>query len=518
MIGVMDDRFVPVERDQLVMVSASLWDGVPEGHLARWVIEVVDRLDLGPLFEVYPSHAEGGRRAYHPAMMLALLIYAYATGTRSSRRIESACRTDAAYRLIAGGQTPDHATIARFRDTHAEAMAGLFVEVLAVCVELGLGGAELVAVDGTKIAADASKAQNRGRERLVVLRDQVEEMLADAAERDRDEDGPGGDGGGLSPRRASAAWQRRDRIDAALARVADAEAAGQAPRANVTDPESRLMRAPGGWVQGYNAQAAATAGGLVIAAEVTQDGNDVGQLEPMVTALSENLAAVGVSPPALVLADQGYWSETNAEAAPAGTTLLVDVGHLDEDPGPDPGEEAMDAEWARRRGIFEREAAGELSMAQAIAELGLRTARAYELRNRYRQLDAEGLRPRARPAGTGRAPKPTSGATQARRAMRRRLDEPGHAAAYKQRGPTIETVFGDTKHNLGYRTFTRRGLAACAAEWKLIQLARNILHTHRRRPGRTDTHTPPATHTTHHRPRAARYCHHHRPTRHPTRG
>lgn len=517
--GVMDERFVPVDRDQLMMVSQSLWDAVPEGHLARWVIEIVDRLDLGPLLVAYPSHGRGGRRAYHPAMMLALLIYAYGTGTRSSRRIEAACRVDAAYRLISGGQVPDHATIARFRDTHAEAMAALFTRVLAVCVDLGLGGTELVAVDGTKMAADASRAQNRDRARLVVLRDQVEAILVDAATTDRDEDGADS-GGGLSARATSAAGRRLGRIEAALARVGDAEAAGQKPRANVTDPESRLMRVQGGWVQGYNAQAVACADGLILAAAVTQDFNDVAQLAPMVTAATRNLAVVGAAPPEVIVADAGYWSEDNASAAPTGTTLLIAAGTV-EDPAPDPVQDHMAAETARRQQIFAAEAAAKITMTQAADALGLRPARAYELRDRYRRHGPDGLAYRKRPNGSGRKPKAVSTATQARRDMAARLAHHDNARHYRRRGPTIETVFGDTKHNLGYRRFTRRGLAACAAEWNLIHLARNIALAHRRRrrnrpppPGDTPNHPPTAArnhHTTPRQPRRPRPHHHPRP-------
>ncbi|HMO66642.1 MAG TPA: transposase, partial [Verrucomicrobiota bacterium] len=177
-------NFRPVERDQQYLMPASLRDWLPDDDLAWLVLDAVDQMDLGPIHARY--RADGwGASAFDPALMTALLLYAYATGERSSRRIEARCRRDIAYRVICANQTPDHATIARFRADHELALGHLFTDVLRLCAAAGLGSLGLVAIDGTKLAADASRDANRAAE---VLDAEIERILAEAAAVDAAED------------------------------------------------------------------------------------------------------------------------------------------------------------------------------------------------------------------------------------------------------------------------------------------------------------------------------------------
>ena len=153
------------DRQQLYLLPPSVTDWLPAGHLAFFVLDVVAELDLSPFQASYRDDGRGGA-IYEPSMMLAVLLYAYCTGERSSRRIERRLAEDVAYRVLAANQRPDHATLARFRRRHQAAIAELFVQVLGLCVKAGLVDAGVVAIDGTKIAADASFFANRTREEL----------------------------------------------------------------------------------------------------------------------------------------------------------------------------------------------------------------------------------------------------------------------------------------------------------------------------------------------------------------
>jgi len=294
-----------------------------------------------------------------PAMLVALLLYAYCQGERSSRRIEQRCRRDIAYRVLTANQAPDHTTLARFWQDHEVALAELFTQVLRLCAKAGLVKVGLVALDGTKIQANAALAANRTAESLEA---EVQRMVAEAAAVDAEEDqryGPERRGDelpeGLRDRasrlaRLQACRERLEREAAEAqaahqgkleARQAEEAATGKPKRgrkpkppdpaleatakANVTDPDSRIMKTQKGYVQGYNAQAVVTAEQIIVAAAVTQETNDVKQLHPMLTQAQETLQAVGHEPSiTVVVADAGYWSEANVTTAePAGPELLV---------------------------------------------------------------------------------------------------------------------------------------------------------------------------------------------------
>ncbi len=288
-------NFVGVDRDQLLLMPPSVADWLPEGHLAWFVLDVVDELDLSVFLGAYRVDGRGGV-AYHPAMMVGLLVYAYSVGERSSRSIERRCVEDVAFRVMAANQRPDHATIARFRAGHAEALAGLFGQVLALCAKGGVLRPGLVAIDGTKLGANASREANRTAGEL------AEQILQEAAAVDAAEDAAGDKGSELPPELRERGNRRRARLREMLSEL-ESEAAeksfeahmerrtetqtttgrpmrGRPPKpeskghksrlhGNVTDPESRLMKTRNGFIQGYNAQAAATEDQFVVAAEVT---------------------------------------------------------------------------------------------------------------------------------------------------------------------------------------------------------------------------------------------------------
>ena len=290
-------NFLPVERDQLFLMPPSVADWLPEEHLAFFVLDAVDEMDLGPLLADYRRDGVG-RAAHEPAMMTALLLYAYCVGVCSSRRIERACHFDVAFRVVTANQFPDHTTIARFRARHQQVLAKLFTESLALCATAGMTSVGLVAIDGTKMAADAAKRSNRSRD---FIADQVDKMMAEAAAIDAEEDalhGPGNLGdeppaelrGRADRRRRFAEAKARLEADKAEARAdheahlarraAKEQATGKPlrgrkpkppaendkPVANTTDPESRLMKTPGGYLQGYNAQVIVNPDQVIVAA------------------------------------------------------------------------------------------------------------------------------------------------------------------------------------------------------------------------------------------------------------
>ena len=508
-------RYLCGDRDQLFLLPVCMRDWLEDGHLAWFVLDVVASMDTSALHD-RPGGCEG-RPPYEPEMMCALLLYGYCTGVRFSRRIEAACQTDAAFRVISGGLVPDHATIARFVARHEQALEGLFVEGVRLCAAAGLADLSVLALDGTKIAADAALDRNRGAE--WIRRELVKLMALTAEDADAAGDGALGLPGiepaaeistprgrearfraalevieaedaaaaadaalqakaalaeaergrqvtGRKPKQPLAALQRAEvdhavaverletmqaaraeqhaaaargdklkapppcrietakrtleRAVAALAAAREAieNAPPSATQANITDPDSRIMKTKDGWVQGYNAQAIVNQHQIALACEVSQDANDVQLYQPMTAELTDTLTTAEI--PAeigLMLADAGYWSEENA------TT-----------PGPD----------------------------RLIATL-----------KDWKQRCA------ARKLGHTTGPPPPDANTVEE--MEHLLRTPQGAAAYAQRSHLIEPVFGNHKHNRGMRRFRRRGLSAVRSEWAFIQLAGNMLKLHQHR-------------------------------------
>src|SRR3954447_25424312 len=332
----MGQRFVCGDRDQAFLLPPDVRDWVPAGHLAWFVVDAVGELDLSAFFGRFRRDG-WGRPAFDPAVMVALVLYAYAVGVRSARAIERRCAEDVAFRVVAANLRPDHATIARFRAGHEQALAGLFGQVLALCQRAGLVRAGVIAVDSTKVAANASGLANK------TFEDLAREVLEEAAAIDAAEDELYGDARGDElPAELADPTTRRARIrelmdeldaerraeqaqrQAMLERraehqrrtgrrpvgrppVARPKTLQKARRVNLTDPDSRPVKTPRGFIQGYNAQLVTAEGQVIVAADVTIGSPDQGQLVPMVRAACQQLEAAGADAPDTVLADAGYW-------------------------------------------------------------------------------------------------------------------------------------------------------------------------------------------------------------------
>ena len=346
-----------------MLLPVDMREWLPEDDLVFVVLDAVATLDLGGFRRRYRADGHG-RAAFDPEMMVALLLYGYCQGERSSRVIEKRCVRDVAYRVIAGGLYPDHATIARFRARHEEALGGLFSQVLRLLAAEGMVALGLLSLDGTKLAGNAAQKANR-------TLPQIEKILAEAAAADAADDAREGDSPPpATPRTLARRAERRERLardrlaagdkarrdaqrarqeawEAAAAagkrrgrRPADepprANRAGTEPRANITDPDVRVMRNQKGYVAGYNGQAVVTANQVIVGAMLSKHPVDRTLLHPLLDTCREQLTDVGIRPELrTVLADSGYASEENFARADAGGLRLL--APLAKDPGKDQG-------------------------------------------------------------------------------------------------------------------------------------------------------------------------------------
>ena len=437
----MGQNFLGCDRDQVLLLAPDLREWLPAGHLARFVIETVDELDLEAVYGYYRQDGRG-RAAHDPAMMVALVLYAYAVGVTTSRAIERRCVEDVAFRVISANRQPDHATVARFLVRHRDAISDLFFEVLALCQRAGMVNVGMVAVDSTKLAANASAYENRT---LDGLRAEAERIVDEAIETDRREDELYGDRRGDElPDELADPQTRQARIRELLEQARQERQAAQDDRErlvseheqhvaqtgrrkrgrplkadrevnrgqqrlltkkyNVTDPDSAVVRHRGMLMQGYNVQATVADGQIILAAQATGVASDGGQLEPMVNAAADSLARIGhTSAITDVLADTGYWNTTQID-----------------------------------------------------------------------RLTGRGLRvlvpPYVRASGS------------AAQQMRQRLADPDAQHDYAQRKQIIEPVFAHWKHIRQITRVWRRGRAAVQAEIDLIATTHNLLKLYRATP------------------------------------
>jgi transposase len=417
-------QFRNCDLNQAYLLPPSLQDWLPEGHLARFVADLVETLDLSAIYAKYEEGDGRGRAAYDPRMMVRLLIYAYCRGMPGSRRIERATYEDVAFRYLAADQHPDHDTIADFRKEHLANLSQLFVQVLKLCQQAGLVKLGQVALDGTKVKANASKHKAMSYERMGEtekrLEAEVQALLAEAARIDAEEDGKYGKG-----KRGDELPEELARRESRLAKIREAKTALEEeareaakekqaevePKAqrNFTDPDSRIMKdgATKEFVQGYNAQAAVDSQTqVIVAASVTQEANDKKQLVPML----EQVEVMTGSKPEQATADAGYFSEQSVtDPKLEGIDLLVAPDRVKH------GEEV--------------------------------------------------------PCPTG-PPPPEAGVAER---MREKLRTVEGRAVYKMRKAVVEPVFGQIKEARGFRKFLLRGLEKVQAEWKLICATHNLL-------------------------------------------
>jgi transposase len=424
----MSKTFRPYEPDQMLLMPPSLADWLPEQHLARFVSDLVDTLDLTAIEDTYEE--ERGYPPYHPRMMVKVLLYAYCTGVFASRRIERQLVDSVAFRFLAAGSEPDFRTVSDFRKRHGAALAALFEQVLAICQAAGLVRLGRVAIDGTKIKANASKhkamSYGRMKDTLRTLRQEVAELLEQAEAADRADEARGEAAADDLPAELARRESRMKKIREAKAALeaearAKAQAEGKDPttatpaptaQRNFTDPESKIQKTSDGFIQGYNAQIAVDdLAQVIVAQHVTPAAPDVNELAPAITAIEGMLQ----QNPAAVVADAGYWSEANVR-------LLQD--HKIE-PFIATGRQKHSAPWSR--------------------------------------------------APRGRPPKNLS----LRQKMARRLQTLRGQATYAWRKILAEPVFGQIKQALGFRQFLRRGRTHVQQEWALVCTGHNVrkLHT-----------------------------------------
>lgn len=487
--GPMANTFLPVDRDQRFLLPVDMREWVPPDHLVWFLIEVVGRLDLSRLETAYRLGG-AGRRAYDPAMLLTLLLYAATQGVRSSRAIERACRSDAAYRVICGtwGETPDHATVCRFRRRHQAQIADLFCQVIALARELGMVRLGLLAVDGTKVRAQASLGSNRTE---AWIREEVGRILAEAEEADRTEEEQLGDEAGWElPAHLGEAAERLERLERALEALGDREPPerGGEPKVSLTDPDSRTMvSAGGGFLQGYNCQMAVSEDGLVVAARATDHPNDLGLLSEMLEATEANLARAEIPDrPEVVVADAGYFDTDDLaplEDDPDAPLLLVATTKRAKQPTEAPADPeepyreavaALDrqdqAERLRRAEAVARWEAGEIAYREAVAELGLGIPQAYAVRAAFRAGGTDAI-----PVPKRRRPPRPPRSVLVRYRLESRLADPENRKLYRRRSHLAETANADMKHRRGLRQFLHRGLAAVDAELLLDCVVQNLL-------------------------------------------
>lgn len=434
----MSKHFRPWRIDQTQLLPASVEDYVPEGHISRFIVALVrESLDLSAITASYTSGL--GQPPFDPRMMTALLLNAYANGIYASRRMARACEERADFMMIAAGDPPDFRTISDFRKRHLDGLAGLFVQVLQLCRSAGLVKLGHVALDGTKIRANASKhkamSYERMKQREAELKAEVDGWLSAAEAADAEEDALYGDKRGdempawvadkqkrlekireakaalEAEARAAAAAERKRRAETQERRIADGRKKnGKTPKPlsdepepkaqrNFTDPDSRILKTKDGYIQGYNAQAAVDAEAQIIAAHtLTPSMRDHGQFEPLLDEIALNLHAQ----PDEASADAGYLSEANLAAV-------------------------------NKRGIKAYIATG-----------------------------------RAKHPGGGERGGPLT------QAMRTKLRRAGRRSRYRLRKYVVEPVFGQIKQARGFRQFLLRGVEKVTAEWALICTAHNL--------------------------------------------
>ena len=443
-------KFVDCERDQVFLLPPDLRDWIPEDDLAHFVIEAVERVEMSA-FKV--NHRGTGSAQYHPRMMLALLIYCYANGIFSSRRIERATHRDIGVRFVAANVHPDHDTIATFRRENLAAFAESFLQVLLLAKELRLVKVGLVSVDGSKFEASASKHRSVTYERAGELIDQLKLEIAELMERAEAADGGADDDPQALPKEIACREALRDRLDAARRRLeTQAKARAAAERAeyeakvaarekrqgrakgkhpkppdetprpdeqsNLSDPDSRLMRKSKKheYRQAYNAQAVVDAGGsqLILGARVSNCASDRNELVADIEAIPAELGM-----PETILADSGYANGDEVAAlAESGIEALV----------------ATAAEGRRRRHDF-----------------------------RPAKAEAPAKEPKA----------------EWLQVMAAKLASPDGRALYRLRQQTVEPVFGIIKAVLGFTGFSLRGLGKVTGEWDLVALAYNCKRLHK---------------------------------------
>jgi transposase len=511
----MPQSFIACDRDQQWLLPPSLLDWVPEDHLVWTVLSAVEELDLSAFYADYRADGHG-RPAYDPAMMVALLLYAYARGNRSSRGIERACIEDVACRVVAGNLVPDHSTIAEFRCRHERALGEVFSGVLGLCARAGLASVGVVAIDGTKMAASASSDANRQFGPI------VREILAEAAEIDRREDELyGAERGDELPEhlrtregRRKALREAKERLERERDQPPDA-AAGDEAAVTVELDRSEFVTRPQGrraWVR---------EGRRALEAQREREGRPIARdrLDRLVEACrrleeeldvehashaayeawrargiaadgSRRMAPGTVKPHEPVLAPAGLINTTDHDSRPMRTHGYASLQGYNAQLAVNEKQVVVAAELTTDSPDF-----GHLEPMVRAAQRELRAVElgdpdvvladaGYWHQRQIQALGSDGIQLLVAPDSSlrkGARPGWTGGLYDV---MRRTLTSPEGRALYRQRHTTIEPVFGQIKFNRAIRRFQRRGRSACRSEWRLIAATHNLLKLHHHRPAR----------------------------------
>jgi transposase len=417
--------------EQNLLLPASLREWLPDDHLAYFVSDVVDQLDLSAIERVYEDE-DRGQPPYHPRMMTKILLYGYCVGVFSSRRIQKRLVEDVAFRVLAAGNQPDFRTIADFRKLHLKALEELFQQMLRLTLETGMMKLGRVALDGSKVKGNASKhkamSYGRMKETEKRLREEIRKLLKQAEAADQEEDSRYG-----RDRRGDELPEELQRRETRIARIREAKRAleerareqakskGKDPEEaqptkkaqyNFTDPESRMLKGSDGFVQGYNTQIAVEPVlQLIVGQRVTQAANDKQQMVPLVEAIEKQSG----QKPEAVLADNGYCSDENLK-------------------------------YLARKRMEGFVATGKQKHSQ-----------------------------RREPCKRGPLPRAASRVER----MERKLETKVGAAVYATRKFIVEPVFGQIKQARGFRQFLLRGIEKIRGEWALICMTHNMLKFHK---------------------------------------
>jgi transposase len=417
--------------EQNLLLPASLREWLPDDHLAYFVSDVVDQLDLSAIERVYEDE-DRGQPPYHPRMMTKILLYGYCVGVFSSRRIQKRLVEDVAFRVLAAGNQPDFRTIADFRKLHLKALEELFQQMLRLTLETGMMKLGRVALDGSKVKGNASKhkamSYGRMKETEKRLREEIRKLLKQAEAADQEEDSRYG-----RDRRGDELPEELQRRETRIARIREAKRAleerareqakskGKDPEEaqptkkaqyNFTDPESRMLKGSDGFVQGYNTQIAVEpVFQLIVGQRVTQAANDKQQMVPLVEAIEKQSG----QKPEAVLADNGYCSDENLK-------------------------------YLARKRMEGFVATGKQKHSQ-----------------------------RREPCKRGPLPRAASRVER----MERKLETKVGAAVYATRKFIVEPVFGQIKQARGFRQFLLRGIEKIRGEWALICMTHNMLKFHK---------------------------------------
>jgi transposase len=470
------DIFKEYDQTQSMLFPPDVADFLTEDHPARLISEIIDALDVGQITGAY-SHR--GQRAFYPRMMLKLWLYGYTVGVRTSRQLARKTETDVAFMFLAAMQRPDFRTLANFRSKHKEAFANIFAQVVHLCLEAGMVLLSHVSIDGVRMKANASKKKSRDAEALQKeiqqIQDEIEKLLTQSQQMDEGEDEKYGsdDRGDGVP---EVLKNKRDRRDFLRKRLGELEQMKE-KKVNLTDPDATIQKIDGRLKPGYNAQASVDEEHqIIVSCDVTTQANDYGQLEPGLDGIQEN---VGIYPEQ-ISADSGYHSGPNLE----GLEKREVEGFI---PDLEESKKAKLSEEERpfHRHEFKYDPVNDCVICPKGKTL-IRVKDDWRDRNdrsKGKTKVYQGQECQSCEAFEHcRQNKNAKGRTirrdefeELREGLRAKMNTPEGQAVYSKRRSIIEPVFGNLKHNLGYRHFLLRGLDSVKGEFAVMCTAHNLI-------------------------------------------